>query len=163
MIFCANKFFCSQQLGLPWMLQTCFADPGSSVFPYATACTDLPCRSLNDCERCLSIYIDTPSHLPAPFAELACLSCSRWCMIEEGQTEGQCMLKVNSVDQDAVNNSLMLLVGSFFFILFVIRASRWNLTPMLGWVMVVAYFAWAGWQIWADRFAGNHGAVEAVC
>ena len=34
------------------------------------------------------------------------------------------MLKVNSIDQDAVNNSLMLLVGSFFFILFVIRASR---------------------------------------
>ena len=45
-------------------------------------------------------------------------------MIEEGQTQGQCMLKVNSIDQDAVNNSLTLLVGSFFFILFVIRASR---------------------------------------
>ena len=43
-------------------------------------------------------------------------------MVEEGQTEGQCMLKVNSID--AVNNSLTLLVGSFFFILFVIRASR---------------------------------------
>jgi hypothetical protein len=28
---------------------------------------------------------------------------------------------------------------------------------------VVCYFIWAGWQIWADRFAGNHGSVEAVC
>jgi len=64
--FGSNIFDILLGLGLPWMLQTCFADPGSSVFPYATACTDLPCRSLNDCERCLSIYIDTRSHLPAP-------------------------------------------------------------------------------------------------
>ena len=70
--FGSNIFDILLGLGLPWMLQTCFADPGSSVFPYATACTDLPCRSLNDCER--SAYPSIYHRYPFASADASLLS-----------------------------------------------------------------------------------------
>lgn len=121
--FGSNIFDILLGLGLPWMLQTCFADPGSSVFPYATTCQDTPCTTNEDC-------VDD------------------WC-----SAEGQCVVKVNSTDQDKINLSMLLLLGSFFFMLFVIKLSRWKLTPALGWVMVACYFGWAGKQLY-DDFAG---------
>lgn len=124
--FGSNIFDILLGLGLPWMLQTCFADPGSSVFPYATTCEDMVCTTGADC------------HAPA----------SDWC-----SADGKCVVKVNSIDQDKINFAMGLLLGSFFFMLGVIKLSKWKLTPALGWVMVFCYFAWAGKQMY-DDFAG---------
>lgn len=73
------------------------ADPGSSVFPYATACEDMPCDPLGNGAECTA---------PA----------SAWC-----SAEGQCVVKVNITDQEKINSSMVLLLGSFFFMLFVIK------------------------------------------
>jgi sodium/potassium/calcium exchanger 4 len=124
--FGSNIFDILLGLGLPWMLQTCVADPGSSVYPYATVCEDAPCTENDDCAQW-----------------------DNWCNVKEGQ----CVIKVNTGDQEKINSSMVLLLGSFFFMLLVIKLSKWKLTPALGWIMVLCYFIWAGKQIY-DDFAG---------
>ena len=56
---------------------------------------------------------------------------------------------------------MVLLLGSFGFMLFVIKFSKWKLTPALGWIMCACYFIWAGSQIYED-FAGDE-TTAALC
>ena len=52
------------------------------------------------------------------------------------------VLFVDSMDQ--LNSSFKLLIVSFFLWFFIIGLVRWNLAPLMGMVMVVLYFLWAG-------------------
>ena len=46
-----------------------------------------------------------------------------------------------------MNTSFTLLVGSFWGWFFVLSCLKWNLAPLMGIIMSVIYFCWAGWVL----------------
>ena len=136
--FGSNIFDILLGLGWPWMLQTCVVAPGTLVYPYFKNEDD----KIDMTSVALSLAPPTTLHVRAhtsawyrgtPFCTLNCVGAVHYCS-----------------DMGSVNASMVLLLGSFFFMLFVLKLSKWQLTPMLGVVMVVAYFVWAIRQVWAD-------------
>ena len=69
---------------------------------------------------------------------------------------------VDASDQEKINVSLLMLLGTFFFITFVLKLSKWKLTPMLGSILVMSFFVWAGKQLYED-FTRNSASQDPLC
>jgi hypothetical protein len=71
-----------------------------------------------------------------------------------GDTAHDNIVHVNASDQEKIDFSLLMLLGTFFFITFVLKLSKWKLTPMLGSILVMSFFVWAGKQLYVDFTRG---------